>query len=198
MKHKKEEPQQSKYMQSQDLISELHESEEKFHLIIKNSHAPILLVDNLKIIDCNESAVQILKCKNSHKLINENVLNLFPEFQPDGNRSDEKAKEITEIALKKGYHRLEWLYKDFKENEFFVDVELISIPFKGRKIIYTIWHDISKQKETEKAILKSEHDFKELFNQAADGILVGVGKGEIVNANDSILELSGYSKNELI
>jgi len=45
---------------------------------------------------------------------------------------------------------------------------------------------------------ESEEKFKELFNQAADGILVGVGNGEIINANDSILELSGYTKEELI
>ncbi|MBU8893652.1 MAG: PAS domain S-box protein [Bacteroidales bacterium] len=44
----------------------------------------------------------------------------------------------------------------------------------------------------------SEEKFSSLFEQAADGILVGIKGGEIVDANESMTKLSGYEKKELI
>ncbi len=44
----------------------------------------------------------------------------------------------------------------------------------------------------------SKELFRELFDEAADGILVGIGNGEIVEANQSIVNLTGYLKEELI
>jgi len=182
----------------QNLIIELSENEEKLRLLVKKSDDPILIFDNFQIIDCNQAALKILNKTSLKELLNTDFSTISPEYQPGGEKSDPKAKRMIEIALKLGKHRFEWVYKDADDNAIFVDVELIPVVNKSRKIIYAIWHDISKQKDTETAIIKSEQKFKDLFNQAADGILVGIGSGEIIDANDSILNLSGYERNELI
>lgn len=57
--------------------------------------------------------------------------------------------------------------------------------------------DITKQKQYEKSLKESEKRFVTLFEQAADGILVGIKDGEIVEANESICKLTGYKKHEL-
>ncbi|HAN18978.1 MAG: hypothetical protein A2X13_11715 [Bacteroidetes bacterium GWC2_33_15] len=188
----------SENKQSPDLVSTLHESEEMFRLLFINSKDPIILIDKYALLDCNEATLQLLKCKDLKKILNTNIFNLSPEYQPDGKKSNKKAKEMINFAFKNGYNRFEWLNKDFDNNEFYIDVALTSIPYKGKTILFSVWHDISKQKEDENAFLQSEQKYKELFNQAADGILVIVGMGEIVNVNDSLLKLLGYIKEELI
>jgi len=57
---------------------------------------------------------------------------------------------------------------------------------------------LKKQREAERLIKKSKEQYQALFEQAAEGILIGNGKGFIIDANESMCQLTGYSKNELI
>ena len=57
---------------------------------------------------------------------------------------------------------------------------------------------LKKQREAERQIKKSTEHYQALFEQAADGILIGNEKGVILDANESMFQLTGYSKNELI
>jgi hypothetical protein len=61
-----------------------------------------------------------------------------------------------------------------------------------------IVRDITEAKENEDALQKSRESYKALFEQAVDGILIGNKTGEIINANNSICRITGYSKEELI
>jgi PAS domain S-box-containing protein len=57
---------------------------------------------------------------------------------------------------------------------------------------------LKKQRQAEKQLRKSEEEYKSLFEQAADGILIGDEAGIIVDANQSMCEMTGYMKDELI
>mgnify|MGYP000683359277 CR=1 FL=1 len=57
---------------------------------------------------------------------------------------------------------------------------------------------IKKQKEAEVQIKKSKEQYQALFEQAADGILIGNEKGIIIDANESMCQMSGYSKEEMV
>lgn len=183
---------------SKELIDQLQESEEKFRLLFEKSKDPVLLIDEYKFIECNYAALNLLGLTHFGQIEKIHPSEISPEFQPDGKRSVDKANEMMQIALDKGYNRFEWVHKDIYNKPFHVEVSLTPVPFKGKILIYTVWYNISSLKEKEKEIQQSEQKFKELFNQAADGILVGVGKGEIIDANESILKLTGYSREELI
>jgi len=47
-------------------------------------------------------------------------------------------------------------------------------------------------------LLKSEGLYFDLFNHAPDGILIGVGPGTVIDANASMLDVSGYKPEEII
>ncbi|MFO8235190.1 MAG: ATP-binding protein [Bacteroidales bacterium] len=51
---------------------------------------------------------------------------------------------------------------------------------------------------THGALQKAKKSFQTLFEQAADGILIGNTEGKIIDANTSICEMTGYEKKELI
>ena len=58
--------------------------------------------------------------------------------------------------------------------------------------------DISKEKRIAKDLKKSENKYKSLFENSADGILVLNEKSEILELNNKICEMLGYSRKELI
>ena len=177
---------------------ELQESEEKFRLLFESSLDPILMIDGYNFVECNEATVKMLGLKSHEDIINMRPSKFSPEYQTDGRLSSEKAKEMMDLTYKKGYNRFEWLHTDIKGNAIWMDVALTKIPYKGKEMIFTVWRDISKQKENENNIIKSKKRFSILFEQAADGILVGINGGEIVEANESMVRLTAYKKEELI
>lgn len=177
---------------------QLKESEEKFRLLFEKSNDPILLIDDYYFVECNDAAVRILGFQSKEEIFKIHPSKLSPEYQPDGKLSYKKAQEMMDIAYKKGYHRFEWIHIDARAKEMLMDVALTKIPYKGKEMIFTVWRDITKQKEYEKSLIESEKKYSTLFEQAADGILVGISGDKIVEANESICKLSGYNKKDLI
>lgn len=182
-------------MKSNDKFSESHES---FRLLFESSYDPFLILDGYTFIDCNEAAVKILEFSSRKEIIDLYPEDLSPEYQPDNKKSSEKAKEMIDIAYKKGYHRFEWVHITKNNKEIYVDVTLTKIPYQGQSVLFTVWRDMTRQKQNERNLEKSEQLYSTLFEQAADGILVGIGKGEIIDANQSVCNLTGYKKDELI
>ena len=80
----------------------LKESEKKYRELFEKSDDAILIIENNKFVDCNDSTVKMLRYKNKEELLNTHPSALSPEFQPDGRRSFEKAEEIMRIAFQKG------------------------------------------------------------------------------------------------
>ncbi len=72
------------------------------------------------------------------------------------------------------------------------------IRLEDEPYIISITRDISEKKEIEKELIMSEKRMRSLFDQAADGILIGSGSGIITDANFSIARITGYSREELI
>ncbi|MFP4025891.1 MAG: PAS domain S-box protein, partial [Thiohalospira sp.] len=119
-------------------------------------------------------------------------------YQPDNRKSSEKAKEMIDIAYRKGFHRFEWVHITKNRQKIYIDVALTKIPYHGQPVLFTVWRDMTRQKQYERSLAKSEKIYSTLFEQAADGIIVGIGKGEIIDVNRSVCDLSGYNKDELI
>lgn len=126
------------------------ESEEKYRNLFDKSMDPTLLIDESKFIDCNDAAVEMLKFSNKKAVLNSHPSLLSPKYQSDGKLSKDKADEMMEIAIKKGYHRFEWEHITTDGEVFSVDVSLTRIPVEGKEMLYTIWRDISERKISEK------------------------------------------------
>jgi len=69
-------------------------------------------------------------------------------------------------------------------------------------IVQGLATDITKQKKAEVESEQSLRKFESIFNQASDGIIVGIQnekiRGQIIEVNNSILNMTGYKKSELI
>ncbi len=61
-----------------------------------------------------------------------------------------------------------------------------------------IFMDVTERKRTEKALLQSEEQFRELIEQAADGIFISDRSGKYVVVNSKGCSMLGYSLEELL
>lgn len=57
----------------------------------------------------------------------------------------------------------------FREDRW-IDVSLTVIPIHGRKIIYTVWRDISERKRAEDGLKQAEAKYRAIFENATMGI----------------------------
>lgn len=130
--------------------------EEKLSVIFQYSTDAHLLFDSSGIIDCNQAAVSMLRCKDKAELLSIHPATFSPEFQPDGKSSKQKAREMDELAYQTGYNQFEWIHRRMDGEEFPVEVTLNPVTLNNKRVLLVVWHDISKRKEAEEVIKRNE------------------------------------------
>ncbi|MCL2702494.1 MAG: transporter substrate-binding domain-containing protein [Defluviitaleaceae bacterium] len=93
-----------------DAVRELYYANERTSLMLDAT--PLICnmwsIDH-KVIDCNEEALKLFEI--SKKEYMERFLALSPEFQPDGQRTADKGREMLEKAFAEGRCVFEWMNK---------------------------------------------------------------------------------------
>jgi len=137
-------------------ITEQKQSEEKLRVIFQYSTDAHLLLDDSGIVDCNQAAVNMLRCKDKSDLLSLHPSKFSPEFQPDGKKSSEKSKEMDKLAYETGFARFEWIHKKLSGEEFPVEVTLNPVHISNEKVLLVVWHDITHRKRAEEVIRRNE------------------------------------------
>jgi len=68
----------------------------------------------------------------------------------------------------------------------------------GVNRVASVIHDITERRRTEDALRESEKRYRTLFEESRDAIYTTSQEGEILDANESMLNLFGYSRGEMI
>mgnify|MGYP006285342679 CR=1 FL=1 len=72
------------------------------------------------------------------------------------------------------------------------------ISLRSQPHILSITRDITNKKQVEEQLRTSEQRYRSIFDNAADGILIGNNQGIITDANISMTDLTGYAREELL
>ncbi len=82
--------------------------------------------------------------------------------------------------------------------EFPLEASISQLELDGQKLFTVILRDITQRKLAEQEIKKSEANYRSIFNAANDAIFVhDANTGEILDANQRMCELYGYSVEEV-
>jgi len=133
----------------EEKTSELKEQKEMLELLFEKSYDGILLLENKKIIKCNEAIIKMLQYQSADELLNSHPSTLSPELQPDGSNSVEKSNEMIQICIENGSHNFEWVHKKANGENFWCDITLTYLHLKSGNIIHTVWREISDKKALE-------------------------------------------------
>lgn len=176
---------------------EAEESECLFRKLFDDSADAILLIDRTGVfVECNQAALDLLQMPREQFLFMPPV-KISPEYQPDGRKSADAAAQMIDIAYEKGLNRFDWTCVNAKGNEFIVEVSLLPILIKGQTMLHVTWRDVTRRKQIEIELAESTERFKVLHNASFGGIAIH-DKGIIIDCNQGLSVMTGYSLNELI
>jgi diguanylate cyclase (GGDEF)-like protein/PAS domain S-box-containing protein len=145
----------------------LKESEEKYHVLFRDSPDAFLLISEGLFVDCNLAAEAMLR-GSRRQIIGRSPAELSPEFQPDGRRSLDASGEMIQNAIQSGKNAFEWVHRRFDESDFYVEVSTASIELDGRIFLFTDWRDISARKRAEELLLENEQRYRQLAEKNTD------------------------------
>jgi PAS domain S-box-containing protein len=66
----------------------------------------------------------------------------------------------------------------------------------GTGLLFSIFRDVTKRKEAERALAQSERNYHELFEHAVQGMFQTSLSGKLINANPALVRLLGYESFE--
>ena len=173
-------------------------SDNLFQLLFERSGDAILLLDGTtsQFIDCNQSALTMLRASSKQEVLATHPSRLSPEWQPDGQPSFTKANANIEAVIRDGTLRFEWIHRRMDGTDFPVEVLLTAVEFGDRPLIVTVWRDISERKAVDAALRESESKFRRLFERSSDPILLlSIAPDNFsgfTDCNQAALRLLGY------
>ncbi len=136
-------------------INRIRDNEEMFRALYEaSSEAHMLLEPAAGFVDANTATARLFGCRDVSEFLTLSPATSSPEFQPDGARSDVKAKEMIGMAMTNGAHTFEWLHQRMDKSTFFAEVLLTRIQISGKNIVQATVRDITLRKNAAEEISK--------------------------------------------
>ncbi|MEP2023028.1 MAG: PAS domain S-box protein [Reichenbachiella sp.] len=142
---------------------EILDNQTRYQALFEHSHdAIIILKASGEFLTGNDAVLKLFNAESIEACRNTPPTAIWPEYQPDGRLSTEKAEEVMQLALMNGSHSFEWEYKKYTGESFHASVALSRINTHDEVLIQTSIRNVSFQKEAEEA-LKSQNQLQELL-----------------------------------
>ncbi|MFA9390038.1 MAG: PAS domain S-box protein [Prolixibacteraceae bacterium] len=171
---------------------ELKESEAYNRALFENTEIGLALTSmDGKMVDVNPAFSKILG-----RSIEETLALNYWEITPKKYYKEEQEQLVSlEQNQKYGPYEKEYIHK----NGSLIPVRLQGkiIERKGIKYIWSSVEDISKRKLAELSIQESEKRFRSIFEQSASGMCLTGLDGKLLQVNEPLCKMLGYSKDEL-
>jgi PAS domain S-box-containing protein len=137
---------------SERAVLKVKESEEKYRMIFNGANDPIAILDEEKIIDCNDITAELFGYKNKDEIIGNPPWKISPKKQPDGKDSIKKANEFIKKALLGEPQRFYWKHMKKDGTLFDAEISLSSFKLDNKEYIMAIIRDITERKKAEREL----------------------------------------------
>jgi PAS domain S-box-containing protein len=170
----------------------LQDSEEKYRSLVQQSPVGIGLSQQNRVIFANPALLEIFGYDD------------FEEFAkaPIMDRVAPESRELIANRMRK-VAQGETQETDFEYNIIRKDGAVRTLHARSSWIklgsetyTQTVFQDITEQKKTEEALRESEEEFRSVFNNSADAMLLTIPDGRIIAANPASSRMFGYTEEE--
>nr|WP_321450369.1 PAS domain S-box protein [uncultured Carboxylicivirga sp.] len=171
-----------------DLFRELKESETRFKILSDSAHEGIFIHDQGYGIVVNNVGCKLFGYEPG-ELIGMHAKQIFTResvITVMKNIKDSITHPYEVIGLRKD------------GSTFDAEVTGENCVYKGKQVRVAVIRDITERKKAEQALKDSESKFREVFENAGDGILIGNLKGEIIEANEAFLKMTGFERKDIL
>jgi PAS domain S-box-containing protein len=128
----------------------LRRREHHYRTLFNNAQFSAFLLEGARFVDANSTAVRMFGLQSERSAAGLTPWQLSPEYQPDGQRSEELARTRIETALREGGTTFEWLHKRVDTGETFpAEVDLSSLSTGKTVLALAVVHDVTVRKRAE-------------------------------------------------
>jgi len=178
-------------------------SQETARLVFDNSTDAILCIDDEQIVDCNRAAVEMLGYSGRDEIMALPLSAFSAALQADGSPSATGLKAIIDKAGEKGNQRFEWIARRADNSEFPAEVTVTCIPFQERRILHTVFRDISRRRAAEQELQKSKEALltqtevlSSILHHIGDAVIVSDSQYRFLTFNPAAERMFGTGATE--
>jgi two-component system sensor histidine kinase/response regulator len=174
----------------------LRDSEEKYRVLYESSRDAIMTLapPEWKFTAGNPAASTLFGARNEREFVAAAPWTLSPEYQPDGELSSVKARQMIDAAMEKGSHFFEWTHKKLSGEEFFATVMLTRMIYRGQPLLQAAVTDITERKRAEERL----QEYEKAMEGLDEMILVVDREYRYVIANRAFLKYRGVTREQLV
>ena len=178
------------------LENSLREANERTMLMLDTSPLCTQIWDrNLNTIDCNEAGVKLYGFKDKQEYTERFIAECSPEYQPDGQRSDEKAVALVNKAFEEGYCIFDWTHRiPYDDSLMPAEVTLVRAKYKNEDVVLGYTRDIREHEKMMQGIMYRDN-LLQAVNQVATLLLTTDESEDVEVSLTASMELVGRSIN---
>ena len=146
--------------------AEAKDVEDRIKVMLDSTPMICILRDqNLGVIDCNQETLNLFGVTKKSDLIN-NYYKFYPEFQPDGLRSIDKAQEILSyLSENDSMDSFEWTFRSASGVLIPVETTIVKVQWKDHFHFISYSRDLREAKANEQRMIESIEESRKLMLQ---------------------------------
>jgi PAS domain S-box-containing protein len=171
----------------------LRASEARYRALVESSPDGIGIHQDGRVVFINPAGARLLGAQGPDELVGKPVMDLLhPDYR-------EVVRERIQRSLAAGQPAPPLMEKFIRLDGTVIDVEVTAVPiiWEGRPAMQVVFRDITERKRMEEELKASEERYRDLFENANDGIYILDRAGRIVSFNRKAEEITGYTLEEV-
>jgi two-component system sensor histidine kinase/response regulator len=142
-------------------LDRLAQSEERFRHTFQHSAQATCVIQDGIFAEANTAALTLLGYSDWPGFVGLPPAQISPEFQPDGQRSTEKAALKIAEALDHGSAKFDWEHLRADGTPVLVEVLLTAVADGDRIDVFTLWNDITIKRQAEAALAEYQRTLED-------------------------------------
>jgi PAS domain S-box-containing protein len=171
----------------------LRASEARYRALVESSPDGIGIHQDGRVVFINPAGARLLGAQNPDELVGKPIEDIIhPDYR-------EVVRERIQRSLATGQPAPPLMEKFIRLDGTVIDVEVTAVPimWEGRPAMQVVFRDITERKRMEEELKASEERYRDLFENANDGIYILDRAGRIVSFNRKAEEITGYTLEEV-
>lgn len=167
--------------------ADLEASEAKYRNLINNSPEGIMIYVDNKIAFVNNESVRLMRAGSKDDLLNKELKDFIAPENID--LVIERMKLVAEAPLYVSLPSVEEVYTRLDGTIFNVEIKPMRIIFDGKSAVQLTGRDITDRKIAERKILKSEAEFRTVWENSTNGLVLVDEYGRILRVNKAFCSI---------